>query len=64
MNHDATHCLDYKKSCPKSCYRARLTEELKRIVYILPVSWCHFKGTKECPKERGGEKRKHTQLMI
>ncbi len=56
MNHDATHCLDYKKSCPKGCYRAQLTEELKHIVYILPVSWCHFKGTKECPKERGGEK--------
>ena len=56
MNHDATHCLDYKKSCPKSCYRAQLTKELKEIVYPLPVSWCHFKGTKECPKERGGEK--------
>ena len=56
MNHDATHCLDYKKSCPKFCYKAQLTEELKHICYVLPVSWCHFEGTKECPKERGGEK--------
>lgn len=55
MNHDATHCIDYKKSCQKSCYRAQLTEELKRIVYILPVSLCHYKGTKECPKERYGD---------
>lgn len=56
MNHDATHCLDYKKSCPKSCFRGQLTEELKRITYFLPVSWCHFKGTKECPKtEKGGD---------
>ena len=54
MNHDATHCLDYKKSCPKSCYRARLTEELKHVYYILPVSWSHFKGTKECPKPKKG----------
>ncbi len=55
MNHDAAHCADYKKSCPKSCYRAQLTEELKRIQYFLPTSWCHFKGTKECPIEKGGE---------
>ena len=54
MNHDATHCLDYKNSCPKSCYRAQLTEELKNIVYPLPVSWCHFKGTKQCPKQKKG----------
>ena len=54
MNHDATHCLDYKKSCPKSCYRAQLTEELKNIYYPLPTSWANFKGTKECPKVKGG----------
>ena len=50
MNHDATHCADYKKSkCPKNCYRAMLTEELRNIVYVLPTSWAYFKGTKECP---------------
>ena len=49
MNHDATHCADYKKSCPQSCYRAQLTAELKEIYYPLPRSWSHFAGTKECP---------------
>ena len=50
MNHDATHCADYKKSkCPKNCYRERLTEELRNIIYALPTSWAYFKGTKECP---------------
>lgn len=59
MNHDATHCADYKKSiCPKSCYRAQLTEELRNIVYPLPTSWANYRGTKECPrwqKEVGGD---------
>ena len=51
MNHDACHCLDYKKPvCPKSCYRAQLTEELRNIAYFLPTSWSNFKGTKMCPK--------------
>lgn len=50
MNNDATHCYDYKKSkCPKKCYRAMLTEELRNTIYTLPTSWSHFKGTKECP---------------
>lgn len=54
MNHDATHCADYKKGkCLKGCYRAQLTEELRHIVYVLPVSWAHFEGTKECPKTKG-----------
>jgi len=51
MNHDATHCADYKKGvCPKTCYRAQLTEELRNIVYLRPTSWSNFKGTKMCPK--------------
>ncbi len=51
MNHDATHCLDYKKGiCPNSCYRAQLTEEYNNIYYSLPTSWCHFKDTRYCPK--------------
>lgn len=54
MNHDATHCFDYKKGkCPKGCYRAQLTEELRNIMYVLPVSWAHLEGTKECPKTKG-----------
>ena len=50
MNHDATHCLDYGKTCPSECYRAQLTEELRRIHYTLPVSWSNFDGTIECEK--------------
>lgn len=56
MNHDATHCDDYRKgTCPKSCYRAQLTEELRNIWYPLPTSWAHFKGTKECPMQPKGD---------
>ena len=55
MNHDATHCLDCKADCPKKCYRAELTRELRRIYYPLPTAWAHFKGTKECPKTPKGE---------
>lgn len=51
MNHDATHCADYKKSkCPKTCYRAQLTEELKNIYYPLPVSWANLDGSVYCEK--------------
>lgn len=54
MNHDATHRADYKKSkCPKDCYRAQLTEELRNIYYPLPTSWAYLKGTKECPLPKG-----------
>ena len=49
MNHDATHCLDFKKSCPKTCYRAQLTRDLRNRFYPLPTSWSHFKYTRECP---------------
>lgn len=58
MNHDATHCIDHSSACPKKCYRAKLTEELKNIHYELPVSWAHFKDTKECPvwpKKKGAK---------
>ena len=53
MNHDATHCNDYKVSkCPKTCYRAQLTQDLRNNQYRflgLPISWANFKGTDECP---------------
>lgn len=59
MNHDATHCADYKKGkCPKSCYRAELTQDLKDNFYafrFLPISYANFKGTKECPKYKEKE---------
>ena len=56
MNHDATHCADWTPECPKLCYRAELTRELNRICYVLPVSWSHFKGTKECLPWPGGKR--------
>lgn len=50
MNHDATHCANYCSKCPKSCYRAQLAEDLRRIDYRLPVSYALFKNTEYCPK--------------
>ena len=58
MNHDATHCADDTTACPKSCYRAELTADLRKIYYPLPTSWAHFKGTNYCPKSKG-ERRDH-----
>lgn len=56
MNHDAAHCSDYRKGkCPKKCYRAELTEDLRKHFYPLPTSWVSFKGTKECPLKKEGE---------
>ena len=58
MNHDATHCFDYDpKICPKSCYRAELTEDLKHISYGMPTSWSHFKNTVYCPRWPNKEKK-------
>ena len=55
MNHDNCHCLDYdEKTCPKKCYRAKLTKDLKDSGYPWPVSFAHFKGTIYCMLE--GEK--------
>ena len=48
MNHDATHCADYKKyKCPKNCYRAMLTEDVAPAVHgrwIRP----HWKNSDYC----------------
>lgn len=54
MNHDATHCADYTQACPRSCYRAKLTADLRERIDLLrlPMSFAHFKGTKECPKKQ------------
>ena len=51
MNHDATHCSNYDPNeCPKSCYRAQLTEDLQKTYYPWPTCWAMFKYTIECPK--------------
>ena len=55
MNHDASHCSDYKPDeCPISCYRAQLTEDLKRRVDLrdIPMSFAHFYGTVYCDLNR------------
>lgn len=56
MNHDATHCADFKAGCPMTCYRAQLTADLqarwKEFIGV-PISWSHFEGTEECRKESG-----------
>ena len=56
MNHDATHCDDYRKAkCPKRCYRAQLMQDLRdnwTRFRFLPISWANFKGTKECPMDK------------
>ncbi len=52
MNHDMTHCLDYRKSvCPRDCFRAKLNEDLKRRrdLDLLPISYASFRGGSECP---------------
>ena len=50
MNHDATHCANWKPTCPTLCYRAQLTKEAQERLDLagVPISWAHFKGTKEC----------------
>lgn len=49
MNHDVSHCLDYKAGkCPKKCYRAKVTQDLQDNFYPLPTSWANFKGTQYC----------------
>ena len=54
MNHDYAHCLDLKKSCPKSCFRAQLTREVEERDDLkeVPMTWARFKGTDECPKKK------------
>lgn len=48
MNHDYAHCMDYVQGvCPLSCFRAELTDDYQKHCNY-PVSWMHFKGTKEC----------------
>lgn len=57
MNHDMTHCEDYRKSyCPKKCFRARLTQDLlerkaRGELLGIPMSFASFKDTDECPRK-------------
>lgn len=57
MNHDTVHCSDYRKSyCPRSCYYAKLTEDLRqtkkrRQLLGVPMSFDSFKDTDVCPRK-------------
>lgn len=53
MNHDVAHCFDYdKKKCPKSCFRAQITQEYFEMKAAGRVdfftTWTHFKDTQYC----------------
>ena len=51
MNHDYAHCLDFTKDCPKECFRAELSRDLKRIGggKDMWLSWMSFRETGCCP---------------
>ena len=54
MNHDYAHCMDYDKAkCPKSCFRAELTEDLKRRTDLIgiPMTWSSFRGMPGCKRK-------------
>lgn len=61
MNHDACHCLDYKKGkCPKSCYRAKLTQDYLELKAAGKVdfftTWAHLgEHCRTNFKRKGGE---------
>lgn len=51
MNHDYEHCLDFTRDCPKDCFRAELSRDLKGGYYFIigaPISYMHLKGSEEC----------------
>lgn len=51
MNHDYTHCLDYNETCPKTCFRAELAEDIekRKDEFVgIPLSYSHLKGTFLC----------------
>lgn len=45
--------MDHRDDCPKDCFRAKLTKDLKKRIDLLgmPFTWMHFKGTKECKRK-------------
>lgn len=53
MNHDYAHCADYRKDCPKDCFRVQLVRDLKQRTDLLGLSftWMSFKGTDECKRK-------------
>ncbi len=58
MNHDNAHCLDFSERCPKSCFRAQLSRDLKdrTDLFGIPLTYQHFEDCRYAKKEGG---RKH-----
>lgn len=50
MNHDYAHCADFKKDCPKDCFRAQLVRDLDDNGTLKGtwISWMHLRNTDEC----------------
>lgn len=56
METDYTYCSDWRETCPKSCFRAEITENLQkeREKHIgVPLSYACFRGTDECGLSHG-----------
>lgn len=63
MNHDYAHCLDFKPSCPRACFRAKLERDLQKNKeqYIgMTFSYMRFRGCGLCQideeEQEGAEK--------
>ena len=51
MQHNVYHCLDWTKECPKSCYRAQVTEEAYKMMKNPRQAYpfTHLLNSEECP---------------
>lgn len=59
MNHDYAHCADFKMSCPRNCFRAKLERDLRTngMNYVgMPISYVHFKKDGLCQIDEEGVK--------
>jgi len=58
VNHDCTHCADYKQDCPQTCLKAQLMDDLESRpdLWYVPLSWAHFWETAECMRKDGDGK--------
>ncbi len=56
LNHDVTHCADWKHDCPRSCDLYKLSWDLltRFDLVCVPISYAHFKGTDICKLKKKG----------
>lgn len=67
MNHDYAHCADFKPSCPRNCFRAKLERDLRTngMNYVgIPISYVHFKESGMCQMEWEGEDDENTEGIV